>query len=92
VIQNVQVGMYGFVDASLGINATDANDTDRTAWSFANLAFRLEMTGAINLFTTTDGMPDLAAAQGSGLEIGLRKHHPAAISSCTLFTLVGSVT
>ena len=83
VIQNVQVDMYGFVDASLGINATDANDTDRTAWSFADLAFRLEMTGAINLFTTTHGMPDLAAAEGSGLEIGLIKYQPAATTFST---------
>jgi hypothetical protein len=32
VIQNLRVDLYGFVDASLGINASDTIGTDRTAW------------------------------------------------------------
>ena len=43
---------------------------DPHAWSFAKLAFRLEMSGAINLFVT-DGMPDLAAGDGSNLDISV---------------------
>ena len=59
VIQNMRLDMFGYVDAGLGmINASPANDTDRTAWSFADLAFRLEMTGSIKLFGT-NGLPDL---------------------------------
>jgi len=67
VIQNMRVDMFGYVDAGLGItaNASTANDTDRTAWSFADLAFRLEMSGTINLFGT-DGVPDLG---GMALEM-----------------------
>ena len=74
-------------DANLGINASAANDNDRTGWSFADLAFRLEMNGTINMFAT-DGLPDLAAGDGSSLEIGLSKLRPAATPSSTVSTLV----
>ena len=81
VIQNLQVDMYAFVDAACAGAAAAAAAAsagaaaaaaDRTAWSFADLAFRLEMTGTINLFQT-DGVPHLGAAAASNLEVRLCK-------------------
>ena len=67
VINSLEMDLYGFIDTSVGTSTNSSNfsNDNRTAWSFRDLAFRLEMSGTISLHGDTSGIPKMSSALDS---------------------------